>query len=105
MKKFILAVALSLLSLTAFAAVDINTANEQELVTVKGIGAKRAQAIVEYRNQNGAFNSVDDLSKVKGFSAKTVEKMKDELTVSEPPKAAKKKVSAKKEEPKPAAKK
>lgn len=65
-----------------FGSVDINTASEKELVTLKGIGMSKAKAIVEYRDAN-CFKTVDDLAKVKGIGRKTVEKNLDNLTVSE----------------------
>ena len=44
----------------AFAAVNINTATKEELTTLKGIGDKKAQAIIDYRKKNGAFKTVED---------------------------------------------
>ncbi|MDQ3194889.1 MAG: helix-hairpin-helix domain-containing protein [Pseudomonadota bacterium] len=61
-------------------AVDINTASQKELEGVKGIGPVKAKAIIDYRNKNGAFKSVEDLANVKGMDAKSVGKMKGELT-------------------------
>lgn len=65
----------------AFAAVNINTATQEELDTVKGIGPGKAKAIIDYRSKNGPFKSVDDLKAVKGFGAKTLDKLRSELTV------------------------
>lgn len=65
----------------AFAAVDINSADVQALATVKSIGPKKAKAIVDYRTQNGPFKTVDDLTNVKGIKAKTLAKIRPELTV------------------------
>ena len=62
-----------------FGAVDINTAGKKELVSLSGIGAKKAEAIMEYRKAN-CFKSIDELAKVKGIGKKTVEKNKDNLT-------------------------
>lgn len=62
-------------------AVDLNTATEAQLKSIKGIGDAKAKAIVEYRTKNGNFKSVDDLAKVKGFGKKTVEQIKDLVTV------------------------
>lgn len=65
----------------AFAAVDLNTASQQELESVKGIGPAKSKAILEYRAKNGPFKSVDDLAKVPGFGEKSVAGMKAELAV------------------------
>lgn len=54
-------------------AVNINTADVQALTKLKGIGVKKAEAIVAFRKANGAFKSVDQLADVKGIGAKTVE--------------------------------
>lgn len=61
--------------------VNINTATAGELVTLNGVGAKTAQAIVDYRELMGRFDSVDDLTKVKGIGVKTLEKNRHRLTV------------------------
>lgn len=71
-----------LFSSLAMAAVDLNTASKEELTSVKGIGPKKAAAIVEYRKKNGSFKSVDDLNNVHGFGDKTVAKLRGDLTVS-----------------------
>ena len=70
----------------AFAAVNLNTASQAELESLKGVGPAKAKSIIEYREQNGAFQSVDDLKKVKGFGDKTVENLKSDLHVGEPEK-------------------
>ena len=61
--------------------VNLNTADLSELQTISGIGQKRAQDILEYREANGKFNSVDDLKNVSGVGAKTLEKLKEYVTV------------------------
>lgn len=67
--------------------VDLNTADSATLAKIKGIGPKKAQAIVEYRTKNGNFASVDDLKNVKNakdkpyFNAKTLKKLSKKLTV------------------------
>ena len=70
-----LAVALGLFSAVTFAeAIDINTATAKELEKgVHGLGAIKAAAIVKYREVNGPFKSVEDLTKVKGIKAKQLE--------------------------------
>jgi competence protein ComEA len=55
--------------------VDINSADAATIAReLQGIGLSKAQDIVEYRAKNGAFKSVDDLRKIKGIGAKTLER-------------------------------
>ena len=66
----------------AFAAVNINTATKEELVTLKGIGDKRAQEIIDYRKKNGDFKSIDDLEKVPGVGPGIMKQIRSQLTIS-----------------------
>ena len=61
--------------------ISINTASVDELMTIKGIGFTKASNIVEYRNKNGKFKSIDDLLKVSGIGKATLEKIKDYIKV------------------------
>ncbi len=61
--------------------VNINTANESTLATLPGIGATRAQDIVEYRNQNGKFSKTADLKNVKGIGEQTFSNIQDLISV------------------------
>lgn len=84
MKKFLLVVFvwLSFMGLAfALTPVDLNTANQVQLETVKGIGPVKAKAIIEYRTKYGPFKSVDDLQKVTGFGKPSVNKLRAEVTV------------------------
>lgn len=62
-------------------ALNINNASIEQLEKMKGIGAKKAQAIVEYRLNNGNFASIEDLIKVKGIGTKFVAKNRAWLSV------------------------
>ncbi len=61
--------------------ININTATFQELQTVRGIGPTMAQRIIEYRQTAGRFATVDDLTNIKGIGPKTLEKIRDSITV------------------------
>ena len=61
--------------------VNINTANEIELQRLYRVGPAIAKRIIEYREQNGKFQTVEDIKKVRGIGEKTFEKMKDKITV------------------------
>jgi competence protein ComEA len=71
--------------------VDINTADAATIAKeLKGIGLSRAQAIVEYREKNGAFRSVEDLRKIKGIGSKTLELNRPNIRFDGAPGRAKK---------------
>ena len=65
----------------AIATVNLNTANQAQLETLPGIGAKAAQRILEYRQKNGGFKKIEELMNVKGIGEKSFLKLKPYLTV------------------------
>jgi len=77
MKKFFF---LLVASAVALFALDINTATKADFIKIKGIGAKKAERIISYRNEHGKFNSVEELTKVKGIGKKIVEVIKSEIS-------------------------
>ncbi|WP_374357096.1 ComEA family DNA-binding protein [Chitinimonas sp.] len=89
MKKLLAAMFALLMSVAAFAAINLNTASQAELETLKGIGPAKAKEIVDYRQKNGPFKSVDDLDKVKGIGKATIDKFRSEVTVDGAAAAAK----------------
>ncbi|MHA6530416.1 ComEA family DNA-binding protein [Paenibacillus sp. BAC0078] len=56
--------------------INVNTADAAALMNLPGIGAKKAQAIIDYRSSKGAFRSLSDLGEVKGIGPKLLEKLK-----------------------------
>jgi competence protein ComEA len=83
MKKLLLAFAIWFaLSGAALAVVNINTATKEELTTLKGVGDKRAQEIIDYRKKNGNFKSVDDLEKVPGIGPGLMKQIRSDVTVT-----------------------
>lgn len=62
--------------------VNINTADQAELESLPGVGAVRAAAILEYRRENGPFQSIEDLLEVDGIGEKTLDKLRNFVTVS-----------------------
>ncbi len=61
--------------------VNINTASQSELETLSGIGPSLAQRIIEYREENGDFKSIEELKNVKGIGDAKYENIKDNVTV------------------------
>ena len=61
--------------------ININTADATELQQLSGIGEKKAADIIKYREENGSFQAVEDLTKVSGIGEKTLENLKDSITI------------------------
>ena len=61
--------------------ININTADKAALMTLNGIGEVKAQAIIDYRRENGSFTSVNELLRVSGIGEKTLEKIRPYITV------------------------
>ena len=60
---------------------NLNSATEEQLKNIPGIGPSKAKDILNYREQNNGFNSINDLMKIKGFGKKTFEKLKEHFTI------------------------
>lgn len=80
MKKLILCL-FSTFALSAYAKVNINTANIDELLMLRGLGKVKAEAIIAYREANGEFKSLEDLKKVRGIADATFNSLKDDLVL------------------------
>ncbi|MDR1460544.1 MAG: helix-hairpin-helix domain-containing protein [Campylobacteraceae bacterium] len=79
MKKILFMLVFLVVSL--FAKIDINNADVKTLSSIKGLGEKKAEAIIDYRDKNGKFKSVDELLNVKGIGKKLLEKITEEVEV------------------------
>lgn len=77
----LLAPVLLCLPLLAHAAdtININAADKEQLQAMEGVGEARAAAIIEYRQQNGEFDSVDELTEVSGIGPATLDNNRDML--------------------------
>ena len=100
MKRLIAATTLALFGASAFATVNVNTAQQSELERAKGLDKHKAKAIIEYRAQNGPFGSIDDLEKIPGMSRDVLARLVPEIAFTGDPyvpaKAAPPKEKAKK---------
>ncbi|HRK61902.1 MAG TPA: helix-hairpin-helix domain-containing protein [Candidatus Omnitrophota bacterium] len=92
MASALLAMVLTAGGLPAFAApaegqaavqapVNLNQASAEELMTLKGIGSKTAERIIAYRQEQGPFQTIDQIVMVKGIGNAKFEKLKDQITV------------------------
>ncbi len=61
--------------------VNINKASKEELMTLPGVGASRAESIMKYREEHGRFQSIEDIKKISGIKEGLFEKIKDLITI------------------------
>lgn len=61
--------------------VNLNLATKEELMTLNGVGEKKAEKIIDYREENGSFKVVEDLKNVNGFGEKSFESLKSYITI------------------------
>ena len=61
--------------------ININTASLEQLMTLSGIGESKAKSIISYREENGNFKAIEDITKVSGIGQALYEKIKDYITV------------------------
>ena len=61
--------------------ININSANLEELKKISWVGDVKAQSIIEYREKNGGFKSIDEIKNIDGIGEKTFEKIKDKITL------------------------
>jgi len=85
LKSLLLSLVLSSGVAFAGAPVNVNTADAPAIASaMQGVGLKKAEAIVAYRKEHGAFKSLDQLASVKGIGLKTVEKNRESITLGAP---------------------
>lgn len=68
-------------SQTTTTTVNLNTADETQLMTIPGIGPAKAASIISYRTEQGNFTTIEDVKKISGIGDKTFEKLKDYISV------------------------
>jgi len=84
LKKGILVFSLILpATLYAGGAVNINTADKETLMSIKGLGERRAEAIIQYREKNGPFTNIDQLAEIRGIGQSLIDDNRDALAVKD----------------------
>jgi len=76
---------LALVPLSAFALVNVNTAQQSELSKTRGLDRYKAKSIIEYRAANGPIESIAELEKVPGLTAEVVQRAAPEIAFDGPP--------------------
>lgn len=66
---------------TSESKVSINSASKEVLMTLSGVGESKANAIISYRQENGSFDSIEDIKKVSGIGESLYNKIKDNITL------------------------
>jgi competence protein ComEA len=70
------------LFISAFAAINLNTADQAALESISGIGPAKAEAIIKYRDEHGSFKSVDELLNIKGIGPKMLDNIKEQVEIT-----------------------
>lgn len=76
MKKILLSLILGITVMVG--SIDLNTASKEELMAIKGVGAKKADIIINFRKKN-KIKTADDLAPIKGFGATIISNIKNEI--------------------------
>jgi competence protein ComEA len=70
------------LFISAFAAINLNTADKAALESISGIGPAKAEAIIKYRDEHGSFKTVDELLNIKGIGPKMLDNIKEQVEIT-----------------------
>ena len=81
-KLMLLVIGFVMASFSALAAVNVNTATQEQLESLNGIGPAKAKAIIDYRQKNGGFKTLEDLDKVPGIGEGVLGKIKSDVTLT-----------------------
>lgn len=81
-KLMLLFIGFVMASFSALAAVNVNTATQEQLESLNGIGPSKAKAIIDYRQKNGGFKTLEDLDKVPGIGEGVLGKIKSDVTLT-----------------------
>lgn len=82
----ILSLAVAQIGFAEEPAIDVNTATAEQLAdALYGVGMAKAQAIIEYREENGDFEHVDELVNVRGIGLRTLDRNRDRIDLAEQP--------------------
>lgn len=81
-KLILLVIGFVMASFSALAAVNVNTATQEQLESLNGIGPAKAKAIIDYRQKNGGFKTLEDLDKVPGIGEGVLGKIKSDVTLT-----------------------
>ncbi len=81
-RLMLLVIGFFMASLSALAAVNVNTATQEQLESLNGIGPAKAKAIIDYRQKNGGFKTLEDLDKVPGIGEGILGKIKSDITLT-----------------------
>ena len=63
------------------AKIQINAASKEQLEKITGIGSRKAESILKYREEHGPFQKIEDLLEIDGIGAKSLEKIKDQIII------------------------
>lgn len=82
-KKILILISLCIPAFLSAETININVADQETLMGINGVGEKLSQAIIDYREEHGAFESLEELADVRGIGPSVLEKNIDKLSIME----------------------